>query len=40
MNLLSKTNVTDFSERNSNKTNSHIIQVKVKEHENTLGKDE
>ena len=37
---LSKTNVTDFSERNSNKTNSHIIQVKVKEHENTLGKDE
>jgi len=37
---LSKTNVSDFSERSVNKTNTQIIQVNVKENENALGKDE
>lgn len=36
----SKTNVTDFSQRSINKTNTNIIQVNVKENENELGKNE
>ena len=39
---LSKTNLTFFSEKNINKTNTNIIQVNEKdnENENALGKDE
>ena len=37
---LSKTNISEFSERSANKTNTQIIQVNVKENENILGKDE
>ena len=37
---LSKTDVSEFTERSANKTNTQIIQVNVKESENVLGKDE
>jgi hypothetical protein len=37
---LSNTNISEFSERSANKTNTQIIQVNIKENENILGKDE
>ena len=37
---LSNTNMSEFSERSANKTNTQIIQVNIKENENILGKDE
>ena len=37
---LSNTNMSEFSERSANKTNTQIIQVNIKENENIHGKDE